>query len=404
MTGKITFTTTVTVLSPLHIGTDAPLREGFDFLEKDGYLWIADHRKLLSAVWNDAESQGMDEAVVIDAIMGMTLQDMLKAGWLKQEYFDLSKGLFKYRLRGATSTTQKQGELLPFIKTVYGDPYLPGSGVKGAIRTALAWWFMNRQQPEVRLSKPRELSWKDAGRDESVFYLGDRGKFAAKDIESKLFGRNPNYDLLRSLIVRDSVPVSAKNLCLGSTHVLPRTDNRDKLTIDMEFLRPGTVIHQSFVLDDFLLGDPRADRLKFDEQRKTWLRKLARTLMNYTRRRLVDESRWFQTVGHSLEATRFLSSLASQILNEQLSDNEFFIQLGWGTGWDSKTLDGELRKDEELFVDLINKYSLHKGPNRKRGRFEQGEAFPLTRKAATLKHCNVSNLPLGWVKVRLEEG
>ena len=404
MKAKITFHATITVLSPLHIGNGDTLREGFDFIEKDGYLWIADQRKLLHSIWADAEGPDQEEDVSIDGILSLTLQEMFDAGWLRPEYFDISKGLFKYRLRGETSTREKRGVLLPFIKTIYGQPYLPGSSLKGALRTGLAWWFTNRTQPEIRLTKPRG---RDIRQDAHIFYLGNRAKSAAKDAESKLFGQDPNHDLLRFLIVRDSVPLSNHALCLGTTHLIPDTDSRDRLTIDMEFLGPGTEIHQTMLLDTFLLEDPRThDLLRYlhdPHNRKRWLRNLAKTMQNYTRRRLVDEIQWFQKHRGPREAIRLFHTMANQILDEQLQPNEFFIQLGWGAGWDSKTLDGELRKDAKLFTDIVNQFQLHKGPQRLQGAFMPGEDFPRTRKVATLKYCGSSNLPLGWVKVRLEE-
>lgn len=404
MREKITFHATITVLSPLHIGNGDTLREGFDFIEKDGYLWIADQRKLLRAIWADVEDPDQDEDVSIDVILDLTLQEMFDAGWIRPEYFDLSKGLFKYRLRGETSTREKKGELLPFIKTIYGQPYLPGSSLKGALRTGLAWWFTYRSQPEIRLTRPRG---RDIRQEARVFYLGDRAKSAAKDAASKLFGQDPNHDLLRLLIVRDSAPLSNRALCLGTTHLIPDTESRDRLTIDMEFLGPGTEIHQTILLDSFLLEDPRTQDLLRDlhdsNNRKRWLRNLAKTMQNYTRQRLVDEIRWFQKHGGPREAMRLFHALTNQILNEQLQPNEFFIQLGWGAGWDSKTLDGELRKDAKLFADIVNQFQLHKGPQGQPEAFTPGEVFPRTRKVATLRYCGSSNLPLGWVKVRLEE-
>ena len=40
MSNKTRFHVTVTTLSPLHIGSGGRLREGFDFIEHGGALWV----------------------------------------------------------------------------------------------------------------------------------------------------------------------------------------------------------------------------------------------------------------------------------------------------------------------------------------------------------------------------
>ena len=182
--GKSKVKLTITTLSPLHVGSGDRLREGFDFLARDGSLWFADQRRLLNAILDEAAQMGQDDADVIQAITGMTLYDLLDAGWLEQSHFDLERRLFRYRLSGQTSTAHKEGELHDQIKDAYGRPYLPGSTLKGALRTMLAWDDLTTRNRTLRAQE-----------------LDRRAKFAAQPVEQGIFGRNPNQDLLRALIV-----------------------------------------------------------------------------------------------------------------------------------------------------------------------------------------------------------
>ena len=77
--------------------------------------------------------------------------------------------------------------LKEFIHDGNGKPYIPGSSIKGAIRTAIL------SQEIVRV------------RDKENKILDSRNNLTAKRIESELFGRDPNSDVFRYLQVGDAI-------------------------------------------------------------------------------------------------------------------------------------------------------------------------------------------------------
>src|SRR5687768_9877721 len=85
----------ITTLTPLHVGSGERLREGFDFVEYDGGLWIVNQGVLFRVVFEEAKRHRTgDEAQIAAEIAGMTIYQMMKNKWLRGEHFDLSKGLF----------------------------------------------------------------------------------------------------------------------------------------------------------------------------------------------------------------------------------------------------------------------------------------------------------------------
>lgn len=393
MSLKTCFHVTVTTLSPLHIGSGVRLREGFDFIEHKGALWVPNQGALMGAILDEA-GRGRDLAEAASQITGKTLYELRDRGWLREEHFDPVHRLFHYRLPGRTSTTNKQGELHEQVKDLQRRPYLPGSTLKGSLRTLIA----------MEATRSRKIAV-------TVNRLDYRPKFATLPVEREIFGRNPNFDLLRALQVGDSGPVSAETLGLATARLFPPEADRDKLGIDVEALSPGTHFTLDMAVDEYLLSDSRAARLRFGDQRSLLL-DLAKIGKRQARRRVLDEVNYFKALpqpgGKTPQALQFYARLVKMLVEEELAADEFLLQLGWGAGWDSKTLDGELRKDPAEFAKIVNQFQLAEGPRRgsKRGDgpgFKSGDTFPATRKLATMSQLRLADQPLGWVKLKIEQ-
>ncbi|MBC8446331.1 MAG: type III-A CRISPR-associated RAMP protein Csm5 [Chloroflexi bacterium] len=366
----------IELLSPLHIGTGASLLAGVDWIQRDGYVYVADQNALLETVFDRAGEEGRSDAAIAQAIAGMTLNDLVKAGYLTKEDFAADSPLFRYRLRGAPAMNQISEQ----IKDVYGQPYLPGSSLKGALRTVLAVGGAMVRKPRFdRLGRSR--SW------------------AAQPVERELFGRNPNYDLLRALQVSDSGPVSPDHLKLERANIYPTAGQRTEygrqsgLDIDVETLRQGTALQAPIKIEGYLFGDQAERELKFGK-RKGWLLNLPQWGRTIAGQRIASEIEFFQQRADGRVVLGFYSRLVQTW--EGLGENEFLLQVGWGTGWLSKTFGKLLQEDAREFERLLKDYRM----TVERGR-QPGDPFPRSRHLARVgEHPAV---PLGWIKVKLEE-
>ena len=74
------------------------------------------------------------------------------------------------------------------------------------------------------------------------------------------------------------------------------------------------------------------------------------------------------------------------------------LQLGWGTGWHSKTFDDRLSEDAPLFAEIVRTHGLKGNKSRT---FTEGDLFPATRKLVL--EGEQSAAPLGWVRVDVAE-
>lgn len=377
---SILYTATIELLSPLHIGTGTSLLEGIDWIQSGDWVYVADQNRLLEAVLERAQSEGKDEAAVIQTITGLKLSDLRHAGWLTHNDLRADSSLFRYRLRGRPAMNQ----IAEQIKDVYGQPYLPGSSLKGALRTVLA--VTGASQIKADLTR--------AGRSRS---------WAAQPIERDIFGRDPNRDLLRALQVSDSAPVEATQLRLERVNVFPtaqqtRYGRSQGLDVDVETLRKSAKLTATIKIDGTLFGDDTPlgrmveSELRFG-RRRSWLLDLPKWAKRWAGRRLVAEADFFDGKPGGETASGFYRRLA--VTWDRLGENEFLLQVGWGTGWPSKTFGHLLQRDAEAFERLVRDYRLSP---QDRGR-RPGQPFPKSRKL--VRRGDRPAEPLGWLKVRL---
>ncbi len=377
----------VELLSDVHVGTGTELVRDIDWIAPgDSFIYVAHSERLLEEVFRRAEASGKEMLAVANALAGSTLGSLYRdLKWLTRDDFRPDSPLFRYRLSGAPATAIIREQL----KDVFGQPYLPGSTLKGALRTALAVSAAEELQPDLtRLEYSR--AW------------------AGRPVEARLFGRDPNHDLLRALQVGDSQPVPPAKLALRRAHIYPTATSSYRgrspgLAVDIEVLARGTVLELPIHIPTELLADRQTP---FDRRRKAelaewelrapWLERLARIGKKQSITLLQEEAAFFRTRDKAEvnDAQQFLGRLVQQF--SQLEPNAFYLVIGWGGGWHTKTLAPLIKKDPKLFADLVSRYRLNRT-----GTLKPGALFPKSRHLLR-NRLGQAGPPLGWVKVTLD--
>jgi CRISPR-associated protein Csm5 len=355
----------ITVLSPLHVGSGRTLLQGYDFVTHDRRTWRIDEDALLDATMGGGEAFDA-------ALLGRPADELLRDG-----DYDPESGLFRYVMPGVPASQSRGAEVSAQIKDVFDRPYLPGSSLKGALRTLLFWGIHagSDASPDLRRMK-RSRSW------------------ASQPLEQAVFGQDPNHDWLRALRVRDSGPVDAGgSLALTTVRVYPTsTRGRGGLDVDVEALTPGTTLRAEIALESYGFTDPEAATLRWQGKRR-WIKDLPKLGKLRARERLLTEAEYFNRKGGPPGALRFYDDLINRLL--ALPDDGLLLQVGWGAGWASKTLGrAMLGGDDRRFEQLLDKYRVTKEKNRR-----PGDPFPRSRHLA-LRHGRPA-LPMGWLAVRI---
>jgi cold shock CspA family protein len=194
--------------------------------------------------------------------------------------------------------------------------------------------------------------------------------------------------------VRDSEGLDpGAALRLQSVRIYPTASRRSAgLDVDVEAVRRETVFRTTIALETYGFEDPEAARLRWQGKRR-WIQALGELGSRQADRRLRREIEHHGRLGGPPQTLGFYRWLRD--LGRELPEHTFLLQLGWGAGWESKTLGSSLlRQGDGQFERLLSKYRVTKERNRR-----PGDPFPRSRHLALVS--GEPALPMGWVAVRI---
>lgn len=378
---------TITTLTPVHIGTGQELLNLYDL--KQDTQQQQTYRLNVDAILDDALTH--DNSKLDQRILNLKPAELVDVNELRQ-YPKFSI----YLLKG----TPRSGQVKEQIKNVWGQLYLPGSSLKGALRTAIARSIANQFKGQLQIS--------------------DRARKKTADdlIEQKIFGHNPNYDLLRALQVADSQPVDIAPELINVSVV---KKGKAQAPIDVEAIPRRTTFETTIHLEDYLYkeigkvvqldnrqwGHP-VEKLGWIPDQTKLLYNLPIAARNLAQKRFKQELTYFQAVG--LKKLVEIYNLWLNSLPALKGTQAFYLQLGWAGGWDNKTLGAEMiaqdrqgNFDPNKFAQIRNDFELGKPPKGGHNwRAQPNDTFPSSRRLRVNSKDEPIE-PLGWVEVRLEK-
>ena len=294
----------------------------------------------------------------------------------------------------------QETEIREAMKHPSARPMIPGSSIKGTIRTALLWDLIGDSNQE---------SFKY-----SVNYLKEQLRrkpnrsWAGQGIERHVLGKDPNHDLIRAVQVSDTspIPIEALEIGVAWTVTLNRNDrlvqkregNREYKTF-AEQIRAGQTFDFSIKIDKSLFGQREKRELEYSDQQERVVCEELADVCNFVAKGLANTEAEFYDYYSLPELANFYESLSNQIDN--LSDGGFILPIGWGTGYRTKTVT-ELLTDTELLPeedsDLMMKLRRHYRLGRSRSQRDYyDDEFPKTRRV--LYDRQQPKSPLGWVQI-----
>lgn len=362
---KQAFHVDISLLTPLHIGSGRELLHEYDYVIRNNQTWIINE----DALW---EHLLTPEGEFDNQLLGRPAHEFLQP----QDYQN-SSSLMRYVLPGAPRAKGHGAVLREQYKDVYDRPLLPGSSIKGALRTVLAWH-----------------GFQETGQKLAVNELRGGRSWVGQSMEHEIFGQNPNYDLLRGLHVADSAAKETDRLQILNAQVVTGGEKMGA-PIEMEAIRSDTVFETTLTIDNYLgISDVRR-QLRWGDHWQ-WLTDLPQIAQRYVLERVQTEGRWFQERRY-VQVAGFYQQLEQILKSGRLGDDKFLIQIGWGGGWLGKTIGLPLQQDSEQWERLLGQRRL--SPARVRRR--QGDAFPKSRRVVTAR--GQAAAPLGWCLVEMTE-
>lgn len=353
----------VRTLTPLHIGDGNELRQGFDFAVRGARTYRLDEDAILQAKPFQPDDRGNYPPP----------QRLLTEADYQNPMF------FQYILPGVPRSSMTDARVRSFIKDAHNRPYIPGSSLKGAFRTALAWTGWEEVKPKLeRAAIGRSKSW------------------AAQPLERKLFGQDPNHDLLRALHVADLASPRSANESMMLVNAQVLTQKGKGSPVELEAVKNGIVFRGTLTIDDELFGAFAERELHF-ANRRHWLTELVARVRAHSHARLEQLAAWYETADQGEAIAKYLRQLAAS----NLPATQAVLQLGWGAGWEAKTFWTHLQADPQLFERIVTEFHLHRAPKGSPPR-KPGDPFPRSRRAVMSAREDKPVAPLGWVLVEVK--
>ena len=428
----------INIISPIHIGTGTKL-ELFDYLIVDDRFYRIDFDKFLRRLselpeavekfttWVETTStrlaQARNDRERADLRRDFNIQwfciNRLKNPSLVKE---LTTSYYLYQ--GGCPPRLWHRKTLELIKLPTSHPLIPGSSLKGALRTALAYrvlkenpslWrdiYNGLSETDIRGARD-ERSPKRVGKsiEQVIFGCGFRGFRRGRELT--IYG-DAKYDLFKLLSVSDTLEGDA-TLWLEPTASLTFDSLNNRLRpryLDhMEVVSPNSNFQLDIYLDKNLLSifrqGPRGTGWLGLEEK---FRRLFGLDLSELQQKSTEDA-GAQILKHLLEASDLFShSIIKAELNwlsqgdsspaiqglqafyKSLEEKKGLIRLGMGSGWDSTTIGLFLKQSFPADLQQL----LSRGVIKTRGR-PTAEDFPRSRRLVTLSRDKYQ--PLGWIQL-----
>jgi CRISPR-associated protein Csm5 len=365
-TSKLTrlYDVQLTLLSPLHIGTGRELQREYDYVTHGDKTWVINADSMLDAF---VKPDGTFDSRII----GRPASELLKV-----EDYRVDSPSFRYVLEGRPRALGEGAVLREQIKDVFDRPYIPGSSLKGALRTVLAWHAYQERKAGLKVESLSNKSW------------------AAQPTERTLFGRDPNHDLLRAIRVADSVALPANTLRICNAQVVTGSEKMGS-PIELEAVKTDTTFRTTLSIDEFLRLPMAEAELGFGD-RWQWIDNLPAIARAWATQLLTQERKWYQE-RHYDRVAGLYGQMLDLLANNKLGSRRFFLQIGWGGGWNVKTIGIPLKKDAAAFEQLLGHNRLSPARFRRRA----NDPFPKSRRVMVVNGQPVA--PFGWCLVEMKE-
>lgn len=291
----------ITGLSPVYIGSGAKYSQ-LDYIHRENHIFILDFDNLLTQI----------PLEVIDDLTNDIQENFKNNVWKG----NVEEFLSKYKINWEESVAKKyelmgkigRNEINQFIKT--GEHiYIPGSSIKGAIRTAILFKIL-KDHPEKK----------------NAFVKGIINNFNDREI-MKLIQTEGATDLLRALMISDSITKEDMPIKIVESRVYHLRDKESTIPIyyeilDKDFKSVGTVKINTKLIDAKILVSEHFELRQ--ENIIEAINSFSKDIINYELNVFIK-----QDDPNLSDIIEFYKNLNSQL--EGLKHNECILRLGQGS-------------------------------------------------------------------------
>ena len=370
----------IEILTPVHIGSGVKLTEGIDFIKTDHSVQIISQSELMEYLKNNPDE--------LDRFINgnYNLNSLRRTPEGKTYFLNIGRAR----------------EIIEFERNGFGKPYIPGSSLKGAIRTIILKTAFDRLDNTQKQDLLKKVN-------------SNKKEWAAEPIVKEIFGDDSNHNLMRVLEIFDA---EFEEINLEKVLILSLTneegtsygwklmgrppqnvpDPNRATWIFVEALPIGSKGYTSISLSKFLFNNPIAqNELKFYEPSLNDINNFISNINNYSLEKLRNEKTFFENLNNSKRLDHLIDNINTLINKfKNLSQDEFIMRISWGSGWKGMTGD---------FLDDLEDENNQKWIEFFRKKYQMGKKdfpiFPKTRRIVF--EDDKPKYLTGWIKVKLND-
>jgi len=411
----------VQLTSPmLHIGSEVQRLSPFEYVATSKFVYQPNAEVLARSLYQQGRLPDYLDTIKHRESILPILKQAFGDRWFEAKDAD-DQMIFPKATRSLCWTDhQRISNLRPMIRNAYGQLYIPGSSIKGAIRTAIAYYLLKNadqfqvpgkaqrsaieEQLRTKL-EPGRISKYDQGRlDDAIFERSLFNDFQLKDDLSQV-KQGANTDFMRAVKVTDSKPLIEPEKLLPNgkkrfqnvpvvAEVLVSShdaDDRAKYRAPIYAELAGSVQTTfSITLDHYILDQMQhrqGMKIPFDS-----VAKILQICQNFAQDQWNAEYNYWQGVQNNANARDRIGKIHNldfDVIRDfyEATTCPYTLRLGWGSGMNGTTIG--LLLDEQLRSQLRDTCGI-KAP---------GFEAPKSRRTVVSSDGTIKFVP-GWVKFK----
>ena len=204
----------------LHIGSAVSKLSPFEYVQSGKRVYLPNQEALAKTLYQRGRLQDYIRRIEDQEDISSLLVDTFGEHWQTAKDPN-GEAIFPEHTISQKWTSQKITDLRPMIRNGMGQLYIPGSSIKGAIRTAIAYHLLKHAE-QYQVPRTQQISEIERKLRETMGTLRQKAKFADDELfMNRLFTdftlsyqdkpvssrQGPNTDLMRSVHITDSEPL-----------------------------------------------------------------------------------------------------------------------------------------------------------------------------------------------------
>lgn len=332
----------IETLTPVHVGSGETLIYGNDFVcgtDDGGYsaIGIISPEKVLSIIGEDNLSKWVSSIE-----RGNSTDEIIKSFGK-----DVSISDYCSRILSLYADVKPSDTLRELLHNGLGHSYIPGSSIKGAIRTAIFSSVINNSNIDEICGKVVER-------------YGGRTKVHASKLERDIFGSDPNADVFRFLKISDAIFDNDYNIALRMVNINERQHqsfwDTSKSQL-IEALDAGEETNFHLKIDNTAYEFSKSKVHSIPDCMSTIV-KLFGTINKHTESLVKSEIEYWGEKAELDDSDRvldYIKKMKSVLSNircaSNTNGNECVLRIGYGSGW--KFITGGWSEQLDNFESVI---------------------------------------------------